>query len=34
MFGVKPAEPDLVTRENPLFSGLSRVVGPLVARKS
>jgi hypothetical protein len=33
MFGVKPMESDLIARENPLFSGLLRVVGPLAARK-
>jgi len=33
MFGVKPTESDLVAREDTLFSGLLRVVGPLAARK-
>jgi hypothetical protein len=33
MFGVKPTESELVARENPLFSGVLRVVGPLAARK-
>jgi hypothetical protein len=33
MFGVKPTESDPVARENPLFSGLLRVVGPLAARE-
>ncbi len=31
MFGVKPTEPSAPARENPLFSGLSRVAGPLSA---
>src|SRR6516225_4646051 len=33
MFGVKPREPSVAARENPLFSGLLRMPGPRSAPK-